>query len=348
MAEKKLLYEISIIRPLVIFLLVVYHCLCLYTGGWKAPEGLQHIPAYYWLGKLISGFRIECIAFVGGYVMAYQFIDRGKDQRFLPFVWKKIKRLIFPGILFGFIFWMIFRYNGHWNTRVMILRLLGGVEHLWFLPMLFWCFMVMWLVAKFLKPHQNKWLGWILLVILAAVSILPNPHLHYGLTQVNHFLFYFYGGYFLWALSNSEPLLSKKQNWGNGRLHLAIILLVLYVTLLLLRLQIGLPNRWNGMLMSGLKWGHICCGILSLYFFVMHYLSQQPEGYTPKPWVIWSSGVCYGVYVFHGFFLKWLYFNSQLPLAVPSWILPWLALVITLVGSLLISVGMKKCGIKIL
>jgi len=67
-----LLYEVSIIRPLVIFLLVVYHSLCIYTGGWPVPQGLESNDFYWWLGHLISGFRIETIAFVGGYVFSYQ------------------------------------------------------------------------------------------------------------------------------------------------------------------------------------------------------------------------------------------------------------------------------------
>ena len=39
--NKRLLYEISIIRPLIIFLLVVYHSLCVFTGGWVPPQGCR-------------------------------------------------------------------------------------------------------------------------------------------------------------------------------------------------------------------------------------------------------------------------------------------------------------------
>ena len=330
----KLLYEITIIRPLIIFLLVVYHCLCVFTGGWAPPAGVEPIAAYGWLGKFISGFRIECIAFVGGYVMAYQFIERLKDQKFLPFVWKKVKRLLIPCIIFGLAFWMLFRYNGTWSWKNMAYRLIGGVGHLWFLPMLFWCFMVMWLIARFLRPERRPWLAVVLFVGLAALSLFPNPKLHFGLSQVNHFLFYFFAGYVLWCYApRILPKLNLRVTAG--------ILFALYVGLLLLRLQVAIPARWPIWWIRLMKWGHICCGIGALYCIVKDFLQRTPD-YQPKPWLLWSNSVCYGVYVFHMFFLQWLYFKSALPMVVDSWLLPWVALVITMAGSLAVSFILKK------
>ena len=76
---KKLLYEVSIIRPLIIFLLVVMHSFTMYDGCWPLPEGIHAVPAYAWLVNLISGFRIETIALIAGYVFAYQSIDLNRQ-----------------------------------------------------------------------------------------------------------------------------------------------------------------------------------------------------------------------------------------------------------------------------
>lgn len=345
MADTKLLYEISIIRPLVIFLLVVYHCLCLFTGGWRVPDGVQPIEAYRWLGLLISGFRIECIAFVGGYVMAYQVIVRHKDSRPVPFVLKKLRRLILPCILFGLAFWMLFRYNGQWNWHTMTFRLLGGVAHLWFLPMLFWCFLAMWPVAHWLRPERRWPLALALLAVLAVVSVLPNPKgLHFGLTQVNHFLFYFYGGYLAWVASTKVSLRHPAA--------LATLLAATYLVLLVLRVGVGLPAHWNVWVLRLLKWGHICCGILALYLAVMHFLSRKrslfPEAYRPPQWVLWCSTICYGVYVLHYFILWALYYYTSMPQLLPSWLLPWVALAVTLAGSVAGAWLLKKCKINII
>lgn len=338
--NNKLLYEITIIRPLIIFLLLVYHCLCIYTGGWNPPAGVESILAYKWLGKFISGFRIECIAFVGGYVMAFQFIERQRDQRFFPFVWKKIKRLIIPCVIFSLAYWMIFRYNGKWNWVTMFYRLLGGVRHLWFLPMLFWCFMVMWFVARWARPERHPWLAGALFIGLAFLSMFPNPHLYFGTSQVNHFLFYFYAGYVLWCY---VPRLLPKINL---RL-LSGILFVLYVVLLLLRLKVAIPGHWSIWWIRLMRWSHICCGIGALYCFVKDFLLRNPE-YEPKPWLLKSNSICYGVYVFHMFILQWLYFESSIPSHINSWLLPWVALAVTLVGSIVLSVILKKLKINII
>lgn len=325
---------------------MVYHCLCVFTGGWKVPEGVEPNVAYWWLGKLISGFRIESIAFVGGYVMAYQMIARQRDRRLLPFVWKKVKRLIVPCVVFGFAFWMLFRYNGHWDWRNMTFRLLGGVAHLWFLPMLFWCFLAMWPIARWLRPERHWGAALALLAVLAVVSVLPNPKgMHFGLTQVNHFLFFFYGGYLTWSATNRVALRHRGMA--------AALLAAGYVLLLVARLKVGLPNHWNIWVMRSLRWGHICCGIMALYLAVREYLARKEAsmaegGYEPKPWVLWCSGMCYGVYVIHYFILWALYYYTPMPQLIASWLLPWAALTATLAGSVAGAWLLKKCKINII
>ena len=48
--KKPLLYEISVIRPLVIFLLVVYHALCVFTGGWQSPPRRRSLSLSFSIG----------------------------------------------------------------------------------------------------------------------------------------------------------------------------------------------------------------------------------------------------------------------------------------------------------
>lgn len=195
---KKLLYEISIIRPLIIFLLVVYHALCVFTKGWVAPEGVPANSVYWWLGHLISGFRIETIAFVGGYVFSYQCIELSKRNSFGSFVWKKFKRLIIPCFVFGVLYYLLFRFNPEkfsWN--VAFWKVANGIEHLWFLPMLFWCFLLTWAIDWILDwirnhvPNYYRVLGWLFLLAFAGLSLLRVTGLRFGLTRVPYFIFYY-------------------------------------------------------------------------------------------------------------------------------------------------------------
>ena len=56
---RKMLNDVYIIRPMAIFLLVVWHSFIIYAGGWKKPEGFLPISEYWWLGKLSYSFMLE-------------------------------------------------------------------------------------------------------------------------------------------------------------------------------------------------------------------------------------------------------------------------------------------------
>lgn len=44
--QKKLLYEVSIIRPILLVLLVFYHAFAIYSRAWAPIEGYSEVPAY--------------------------------------------------------------------------------------------------------------------------------------------------------------------------------------------------------------------------------------------------------------------------------------------------------------
>ena len=226
MASKKILYEVSIIRPLVILLLVVMHSFSMYGGGWELPKGMEIVVTYKWFVKFIVGFRIETIALVAGYVFAYQSIDLGRKYDIFPFIIKKFKRLIIPAIFFGFIYFFLFLYKKEiFSSREFILSLVSGIGHLWFLPMLFWCFLFLCFIGK--HDFQNKWL----FIILAFLSIIPIPfEIPLGLQRVFHFLFYCYGGYLLYA--NRILIYNKFLNKRT-----IILLCVLYILLVVINTE---------------------------------------------------------------------------------------------------------------
>ena len=358
--KKRLLYEISIIRPLIIFLLVVYHSLCVFTGGWVPPQGVPSNDVYWWLGHLISGFRIETIAFVGGYVFCYQCVELGRRQGLLAFVWKKFKRLIIPCFVFGIAYYLLFRFNAaRFTWRVAFWRVANGIGHLWFLPMLFWCFLACWLVDRLLQWLREKheaWycpVGWVLLVVLAGVSLLRVTGLKMGLSRAPYFLFYFYLGYWLRALRKDgrgargrEGQLMEKPREGLGAYPPAsekhsldvslpskegtwtvAALWGVYVVFLLLHLQatnLYLPGcafkcpRWlqgcSQTVLRLLTLGHTAGGILAVYATTTLWLRRyRTEEAQPSGWLRECSRLCYGVYVLHMFFMQPIYFFSGFP-----------------------------------
>lgn len=359
---KKLLYEISIIRPLIIFLLVVYHALCVFTNGWDSPDGVPDNSVYWWLGHLISGFRIETIAFVGGYVFSYQCIELSKRNSFGAFVWKKIKRLIIPCFVFGVLYYLLFRFNPErfsWN--VAFWKVANGIGHLWFLPMLFWCFLLTWLLDRLLLwihkriPNCYRTLGWILLLLFAGVSLFRVTGLRLGLSRVPYFIFYFYLGYWIRIEHNLMDYSKKQSVW------LAVALWILYLFFVLLHQQAThyqMPGcafhcpQWllecSQLTLRLMALGHTFFGILALYVSVMAWLDRHksPDS-QPGFFLRGCSNVCYGVYVLHMFFMQYLYYYSPLPhwccgTEMGAWLLPWLVLFLTLVPSVVITLLLLK------
>lgn len=358
--KKKLLYEVSIIRPLIIFLLVVYHSLCVFTGGWPAPAGVPENAAYWWLGRTISGFRIETIAFVGGYVFCYQCVELLKRQRFFQFVWKKFKRLIIPCFVFGIVYYLLYRFNpSRFSWYVAFWRVANGIGHLWFLPMLFWCFLAGWLTDRLLSwlsqygRGAQLGLAWGLLGALAVVSMLRITGLKMGLSRAPYFFFYFYLGYFLRFLSRGRQVV-----FGRGSV---VALWALYVAFLLLHLQmtkLHLPGLWfdcpkvlrgaSLTLIHALNLGHTTCGILALYGSVSRWLARhKTSDDQPGAFLRQCSRLCYGVYVLHMFFMQPIYFFSPFPAwccgsALGVWLMPWLVLAVTLLLSVVSTLLLLK------
>ena len=285
--------------------------------------------------RLIQGFRIETIALIAGYVYAYQFLDLNRKSDFRSFCIKKLKRLYLPCLFFGVIYYFMFYNEGSFDVVNFIYRVTNGAGHLWFLPMLCWCFIVMWIITKY---NPNKVYTFILLSLL---SMLPIPiSLPLGLTRACHFIFYFYAGYQLWTY---KEIIYQKI----GRLKFIALFVVIYVLLVLLTGFISDYSWEAGFIYKMAKLGILSVlnylktifGILSLFLFVYSY--TRKSDFRCSAFVIHLSSVCYGLYIFHQFILIYLYYHTSLPCLL-GLSLPWLSFIITLVVSYLLTVSFLK------
>ncbi len=315
---KKLLYEVSIIRPLVIFLLVVMHSFTMYDGGWPLPEGIRAVPVYAWLVDFISGFRIETIALIAGYVFAYQSIDLDKHYKLSEFAIKKFKRLIIPCILFSICYYFLFLTETYELFSLkFFLRLSSGFGHMWFLPMLFWCFIVLWIVDYY-KLYSK-----IFFFALALVSILPIPTMPLGFSRVFHFAFYCILGYHIYRYKD-RILEIRYLKWS---------CLLFYLILVVINNIVPSGDSFPlNIVHRIIKLCLACSGIFALYLIVSNIIYRYPD-YKPKDWIIKSSGLCYGVYIYHQFILKYLYYYTPIPELVGTYLLPWIGLSIALMIS---------------
>ena len=178
--------EVSIIRPILITLVVLYHSMAIHTGNWALPDGVTVISVYKAVGKLAYAFMLESFVFISGYVWAFQRERRGRKESLGVLCRKKTIRLLVPNIVFGLLYCFLLE-----GGKLTILHLLEGPGHLWFLPMLFECFLISWCILKTKVPLR------VILPVLFIVGIIPPKDLPLRLSLTLYYLPFFMLGYYM-------------------------------------------------------------------------------------------------------------------------------------------------------
>lgn len=96
-----------------------------------------------------------------------------------------------PALIFGTVYYFCFAFDRSGMPFLFIVKIFGGVGHLWFLPMLFWCFVATWLLRNYMIDEK------ILVVLLVVLSLLPLP-IPLGIGNMLHYGIYFYMGMLTW------------------------------------------------------------------------------------------------------------------------------------------------------
>jgi hypothetical protein len=284
------------------------------------------------VGQFIVRFHVELFIFISGYIFAYQCIDLGKVSKFKDFILSKIKRLYLPCLIFGVAYYFCFYNQGGFDLSTFLLKVIGGCGHLWFLPVLFWCFVVGWFLNKYKVNH------FVSLGILAFISILPIPFMPLGMSNALHYLFYFYLGYVGW-IYRGVVLKYIKGSYILGTLILYLFLVVFYQYI-----DSFIANKY---LLFGTRVGvdflMAVSGIIFSYLLVCCYISKSNFELSSK--VFYLSSVCYGIYVYHQFLLKYLYYYTSFPMIVGEILLPWISFTLVVIASYILTVLSLKTRI---
>lgn len=335
MQKKRLLYEASYIRSFAIFFLVFLHAFNkIGAGGSFAREYFPN-PVYELIVYVLVHFIVELFSFLAGYVWSYQLSDLGRRYGLFEFIKKKAKRLLLPCFFFGFFYLLLFFYSSSYSIDSLILMLLSGPGHLWFLPVLFWSFIILWFIDHFRLSS-----GWTLLV-LAVLSFIPHFPLPFGLGKLPHFVFFMFCGYLL--RMHHEIVQAKFMNPA------AIILIwIVFVVLVVIWTVVNNNDEMimirDGIFSSriisyGLKsfwcFFEACCVISALYLSVCFFTTKYD--FVPSRYAVSFNKYCYGIYIFHQFVYVYVYFKTPLYDMVHPYLLPWVGFLITITISLLLT-----------
>lgn len=187
-------------------------------------------------------------------------------------IWNKAKRLLVPYFVFS-IFFMV-------TTNSLSIEPLyrGSFWHLWFLPMLFWCFIV-----GYCLKNTKIWVLCLSLLIFFCFSLVDRflPMI-LGLHNLSKWGFWFLLGM---LIGRGEKTIFNIIT----HVHLLFPLLILYLVLLISVPMAYGDNTFIGVLNSVL-------GIVAIWA-----LCRQIEWkkYRFTPWLLVLSTLSFGIYIFH-------------------------------------------------
>lgn len=324
------LAEIDFIRPIIILLLIVYHAFIIYAGGWNPPTGFQPNIVYEWIAKTSYSFMLEAFVFISGYIFMYQIKVRNKFDSLGGVIFNKIKRLIVPSVIFSILYLILFKRT-EFRTPFVIYRILEGVGHMWFLPMLFWCFIGGWLM---IKSSIDLRILWVVSLVFAGVSYLPLP---FRMGNALYYLPFFAGGglvyeYLSERVKRSVTICKIVEIW--------IVFAFLFVVISLFN-ERNLGNNvindvsplylkafYRSAMVVG-KMLYAFSGVAAVYATACFY----SRNHKPDVHVLEFGKYCFGIYLFQQFILQILYYKTSAPVIMGPIGLPWFGCVITLIMS---------------
>lgn len=244
----------------------------------------------------------------------------------------KLKRLILPSIIFSSLYFILFyEYKGVGN---MLYSIVIGCGHMWFLPMLFWCFVGGWLLEQ-LKIKDVWKLGFVIVLNLFSLINLPLR-----LTSASIYFFYFYSGYLIYKYSARIKLFVCKRNLIVSWLVFIAVFIVFrpFRDLLITEDQ----NKYLKLIIYVSD--HVCqllyasTGLIAFFGTAVYYTRYHKLSDATRK----LAASCFGIYLFQQFILQLLYYKTGFPILVgPVW-LPILGFVLTfLISYFFTSVVLK-------
>ena len=199
-----------------------------------------------------------------------------------------------------------------------------STAHLWFLPMLFWCFICGYIIQK------NNWYCYSTLCILLLLMLLPRPSIiPLRITCFMEYAFYFVLGLFLFKDRNILlPIIQNKIS--------LIISFTVFITTFGFYYYINsiLNIKMFYLLHYLLGFIYSTAGLIFIYGihnFIIDHINSIPLI------VKRVANYSFAIYVFHQFILYYIYFNTKAPIIFGQILLPWISIITTMILSYILA-----------
>lgn len=295
--------ELVLLRIVVIVLLVLYHSFCIYIKAWERPLGFIDIKAYSIICFSCKILLLETFVFMSGFIFGHQ-LERGIITNLQQLVIGKLRRLWLPSVIFSVAYILLF--SPPITFIKFVYRSIGATGHMWFLPMLFWCFIISYGISR-IRINDKA-----ILCILFLLTLMPYFQLPFQIGRTFQYIYYFYFGI---VLVRYRTYLSQ------------ITVRPIYIFMLLLLVLIFLfVNSYKVCAVIA-----ITLGVFLLYLLMLRISKTFKISYAMDRF----SNMCFGIYLFQQFFLQLLYYHTSLPEMVGPYFLPWIGFIIAMSLSII-------------
>jgi peptidoglycan/LPS O-acetylase OafA/YrhL len=273
----KQITEISLLRPIFLLIIVLYHCICYYCEVWQ-PSKI--ITEYDICGRIAMPIGLTGFTFISGYLL-YFFYKQGKYSEYKPFLINKTKRLILPFIFWGIIIQLLFKECNLWNNPL----------HLWYLPMIFLCYVIGYIICPLIKKIKGE--VWLIIIFLTTILFQRIFNFHYIA-----FYFSIYFPFFILGMSIDTFNIKKKN----------ILIIALFSLIILIILSILISTHKTNLIftrgcLERLRYAS-CIGILIFLFKNIAIIFN--DNIIQKPFWQLLNKYSMGIYIFHHIYLSLL------------------------------------------
>lgn len=322
--HRRLLIDVVIMRVILIFLLIGTHSFAPFGyGTWETIPHVDRLTLYSRFSIFFHYISLPSFVFISGYIFGHSW-DKMKNQSFGNFMLKKFKRLILPSLIFS-LFYYYFFYDMNAEFWLILRSITEGCGHLWFLPMLFWCFVFTYFLHRF-RLSTN-----IVIIGLVLLALLPVPNLPFRLSNAFTYLVFFYLGSYMQIYGKSPFKFNVSYLLGSTILYAVLIYLLPFAQVTSGNLIMKILEL---MMINAMKFSLGFLGISIAFVATRLFMEKGKE--VGKNMLLLST-YCFGIYIVHQFIIKYLYYFSSFgSLPIDSYYMPWLCYVMTLLSSVFI------------
>lgn len=249
---------------------------------------------------------------------------------------KKAKRLLYPYFLFGTLYYLIISSKGHANFVDLFSTLANGIGHLWFLPTLFICFLLHWILYKmelFLKYKYNKQIATIIIMTMLFCAYISSPIMPkiFCIRYAFMYLIFFYIGQKFYGKITLKPsaLLFSVIAY--------ICMFVIYYSIKDIK-SITIPYFINKII-------DFLTRLSGIYFFFILSLNAVKNKKHLSKFYKQLTSLSFGIYLYHQFIIVYIYERTIIPELFGVYWTPFICLTITFIVSYILTTLSQKIPI---